>query len=158
MAIVRQYLSFISLVLHDVHGGCPIFPFDPSSGLSGNHAYHYHPAVSILQLPNDLGYALSHYQDNDSRRISCLQCDDSVLSDSPDLLTDAVTQGFAAWGGRLLTSAQALTLARILQPTYSVTLFEFDPQNPETQILKTKTYGTVSLDNDDILTRTVTIE
>lgn len=150
-----QYASFISLVLHDVHGGCPIFPFDPSTGNNGNHAYHYHPTVTVLEQAGLLGYAIMHYQDNDSRRVCCLQCEDAVLVDFPSLLTDAVTQGLAAWGGKVLTANEALTLVQYLQPTREETFEQLDEQGqPETI---TRTYGAVSLSNG-LLTRTVTEE
>ena len=153
-----QYASFVSLVLHDVHGNSPIFPFDPSTGNNGNHGYHYHPDVTLKELEGELGFCVSHYQDNDSRRICCLQCSDETHTSKPNLLSDAVTQGFAAWGGKVLTPSEALSLAQELQPNRVEEWDEPDSENPESTTHYTKTIGAISLDMDDYLTRTVNVE
>lgn len=154
MPFVYQYVSFISLVLHDVHANTPIFPFDPSTGMAGNHDYHYYPSIFILEQGDELGYCISHYSDNDSRRLCCLKTDSDTVTEFPDILSDAVTQGFAAWGGKLLTPAQALTLAQHLQPSRS---FDFNSFVDGEIITQTKTYGSLSLDADDLLQRDVSI-
>lgn len=157
MAIVYQYSDFISLVLHDVHNNCPIFPFDPSTGMNGNVGYHYSPDISIKEMPGELGFVISHYQDNDSRRICCLQADESVITNFPDILSDAVTQGLSAWGGRIRTAEQILVLAKQLQPAREESYDENDPDNPGQLIHYTKTYGEIYLDDDGILNRSVVI-
>jgi len=110
-----QYAKFVSLVLHDVHHNFPIFPFDSDNKI-GNIPYHYFPSVSIQQLGGCLGYAVMHYEDQDSRRVCCVSCSDEVYSSFPDILTDAVEMGMAAWGGKTMTPAQALTLVQHLSP------------------------------------------
>jgi hypothetical protein len=152
-----QYCCFTSLVLHDVHGNCPIFPFDPMTGNSGNCAYHYHPSITIKELDGELGFQISHYQDNDSRRIATLECtDNDLLTEWPNLLVDAVEQGFAAWGGRTMSDADALALAQYLQPAREESFGVPDPDNPGEVITVNKDYGAISLDGS-VLTRTVTI-
>ena len=150
-----QYANYVSLVLHDVHGNCPVFPFDPSTGRKGNVDYHYHPSVTAFEM-NNLGFVVSHYQDEDSRRICCLTCDDAKLIESPNLLIDAVEQGMAAWGGRVMTPAEALALAKTLEPARVVEWEEPNPEDPEHPIQKSRTYGEITLDVNDHLTREIT--
>ena len=155
MAVIK-YASFVSLVLHDVHGNCPVFPFDPSTGTVGNIGYHYSPSLAIKQLPDELGYVVSHYEDMDSRRICCFEVSDETHSECPDLLSDAITQGLAAFGGRVLEPIEARDLARHLQPARTVHYTEIDPETGE-EVEKTKEYGVVEVDDEDVLTRTVVI-
>ena len=152
-----QYACFTSLVLHDVHGNCPIFPFDPSTGQVGYVGYHYSPSLTIKEIPDELGYAISHYEDQDSRRICCFEVSSQTATEKPDLLTDAVSQGLAAFGGKTLTPTEARDLARELQPARSFQWTEIDPDTGE-EVTKEKTYGTINLDQDDMLEITVTVE
>ena len=147
MVMSIQYVRWVLLEIGDRAG--PRWPFDPADGLKGSIGYHYSPDVSVVKL-NNLDYAIMHYQDQDSRRISCFQAD---LSEKPNLLTDTVLDGMAAFGGRVLTPQEALDLAKILQPAREETIP--DPQNPEQTL--TRTYGEISLDENDLLTRTITI-
>ena len=115
-----QYAKFTTLVLpFYAMGRIPIYPFDTSNGVSNddlhNVFYHYHPAVAPV-LFNNIGYAVSHYADNDSRFVCCLSCSDDVYGMSPDILIDAIEMGMAAWGGKVMTPEEALRMARYLQP------------------------------------------
>ena len=149
--MVKKYIEF---VIQDLgYPGGPIWPFDPSTGQGNNLSYHYAPDVNANELHN-LGYVISHYQDNDSRRICCVETTEEIAAVKPNLLGDVVSQGFSLFGGSELTPADALTLARILEPARQVVIP--DPENPEQTI--TRTYGEIALDGNDYLTRTITDE
>jgi hypothetical protein len=149
MAMVKKYVKFVIQDIGLPSG--PIWPFDPSTGTGNNIGYHYAPDVVVHELHN-LGYAIMHYQDNDSRRVCCVECDEAVLVGKPNLLTDVVVEGFAPFGGAELTPQEALTLVQYLEPARQFQVP--DPQNPGQTI--TVTYGAVSLDANDYLTRTIT--
>lgn len=148
-----QYARFVSLVLGpQVLGGTPIWPFDPSTGSGVNMQFHYAPDGTIQLFGGELGYAIAHYQDEDSRIISAFVCTDEFLASAPDFLNDMVDQGLSAWGGVKMTPTEALALAQELQPARSIEIP--DPEDPESTI--TKNFGEISLDVNNVLTRTVT--
>lgn len=148
-----QYARFVSLVLGpQILGGTPIWPFDPSTGSGVNMQFHYYPDGTIQLHEGELGYAIAHYQDDDSRIVCAFVCDDSFLTENPDFLTDMVDQGLGAWGGVAMTPSEALSLVQTLQPARSIEIP--DPDNPGETI--TKNFGPVSLTVDNIMTRSVT--
>lgn len=151
-----QYAKFASLVLPGINASIPIFPFDMHHGSHGdtNVGYHFWPAVELLQIA-DCGFQVSHYADMDSRRLCLFAVGDGQLSITPDILTDAVDMGLAAWGGKRITEQEALALAKALQPTRSVESKHIDPKTRE-EVTQTTTYGAFELVNG-MLTRTVTV-
>lgn len=150
-----QYAKFASLVLpFYAMGRIPIYPFDINNGISVgdeqcNVFYHYHPAVMPVQFQN-IGFSVVHYADNDSRILCCLSCDDEVYGMAPDILTDAVEMGMAAWGGKVMTADEALRLARYLQPSRQYQ--QMRRVGLEEQTVRI-TIPEITLDVDGILTR-----
>lgn len=154
-----QYAKFASLVLPFYGmGRIPSYPFDVSNGVSTdelhNIFYHYHPTISIVQFPN-IGYAIPHFADNDSRWVCCLSCDDVTYGETPDLLTDAVEMGMAAWGGKLMIPEDALRLSRYLQPSRQ---FVVNRLIGDTEHQVRLTIPAITLDANGVLTRGATTE
>ena len=149
-----QYVKFVSLVLGpQILGGTPIWPFDPTNGSGVNMQFHYAPDGTIVLHEGELGYAITHYEDNDSRIVSAFTCSDEFLAENPNFLNDMVDQGLSAWGGIKMTKDEALTLVKYFQPER--TIYMPNPIDPTKTV--TKTFGEVSLTENNILTRTVTI-
>ena len=147
-----QYAVFSSLVLYDLNGNIPIFPFDPATGRAGNLEYHYHPTVRVRELPGSLGFVISSYNDSDGRRLCCFETDQEDLSRNPDLLLDAVRMGLSSFGGRTLNHLEALDIAQKLQPEREEILLN---PHPDMEMPVTKKYGPILLDQSRILTRSV---
>lgn len=153
-----QYAKFVTLTLPFYgFGRIPIYPFDTSNGISSEEYhgvfYHYHPAVTPV-LFNNIGYAVSHYADNDSRFVCCLSCTDDVYGQSPDILVDAVEMGMSPFGAKLLTPEEALRLARYLNPSRQYAQKNFDIMAQT--ITKLITIHEITLNIDGILTREAT--
>jgi hypothetical protein len=147
------YVKFVSLVLEKVNHGFPIMPFEVHGMDSRNQlSFHYKPSVDLVHFGGDLGICLGHYEDNDSRHLSALTCDDAHIIANPDILVEAVEMGFAAWGGKVLTPQQALVLANHLQPARQIVRHEVDDE-----VAKTFNISEISLDINNVLTRTVTV-
>jgi len=150
-----QYAKLCSLVLQDINHGIPIMPFDISVGGTGrtNMMYHFTPDVELVTFGDNFGVVVQDSQDQDSRKICAFVCSDEVITASPEILDDVVEMGLAAWGGKLLAPHEARTLALKLQPARQIELP--DPENPEN--ILTYDLGEITLDGDDVLTRTRTL-
>jgi hypothetical protein len=149
-----QFAKFVTLILPFYGlGRMPIYPFDTSNGTSNTdlHSvfYHYHPAIQPVMIPT-IGYAISHYADNDSRFVCCLSCNDDVYGESPEILIDAVEMGMAAWGGKCMTVEEALRLAKYLQPARQ---FVQERPSPTGNTQVRVTIPSMSLTAEGILTR-----
>ena len=150
-----QYAKFTSLILPFFGlGRIPSYPFDVNNGVSQdelhNVFYHFYPAVTVQQFTN-IGYAISHYADDDSRWVCCMTCSDDVLGQSPDILTDAVEMGMSAWGGKCMIPEDALRLARYLQPARQYTQVRMNPEGANQTWLVT--VPEIILNTDGILSR-----
>ena len=133
-----------------LHSG-PSWPFDPHDGSGGSLSAFLKKTVRAKELEG-LGFVITHYNEDDYKRICCIECDDEV----PDeVLNEVVDMGFAAFGGKKITQEEAETMSKIYQPAG---IEEKEVTVDQETITQKTTFGEVSLDHDGYLRRYITVE